>query len=76
MSLRFQNALSALLVALPLALAGCGNSGPLVMPDSIPSDEAPQDLNDGQSSNVKLPVGDPIPDVDVDDEVDVGDGDD
>ncbi|MGH8072594.1 MAG: LPS translocon maturation chaperone LptM [Lysobacter sp.] len=32
--------LAALVVSLPLAIAGCGNKGPLVMPDEVESVDA------------------------------------
>lgn len=34
--------LAALAVSLPLAIAGCGNKGPLVMPDEVEPVEAPE----------------------------------
>ena len=70
MNIRLPLCLMSLLVALPLALAGCGNSGPLVMPDAAPA----SDIDDGDKvdstnpSEVETPVADPIPDIDLDDD--------
>lgn len=76
MNARLPICLLALVIALPLAVAGCGNSGPLVMPDAAPADTADDaDADAGVDSQtadpvepdeVEAPVADPIPDEDVD----------
>jgi len=38
MNARLPICLLALVLALPLAVAGCGNSGPLVLPEAVPAD--------------------------------------
>ena len=45
MNARLPICLLALVLALPLAVAGCGNSGPLVLPEAVPAD-APVDSDD------------------------------
>ena len=48
MNTRLLLCLASLLVALPLALAGCGNSGPLVMPDAAPATDTDTDVDTDQ----------------------------
>ena len=75
MNARLPICLLTLAIALPLAVAGCGNSGPLVMPDAAPVDtgvDADADADNQMVDPVDLdeveaPVADPIPDVDTDD---------
>lgn len=82
MNARLPICLLALVIALPLAVAGCGNSGPLVMPDAAPADTA-DDADAGvdnqaadpvEPDEVEAPVADPIPDTDVDVDADDGNG--
>lgn len=72
--------LVCLLTALPLALAGCGNSGPLVMPDTAPvEDVIPDEADTAVDTDATLPVDAPVdvdtpavepaPDFDADDAV-------
>lgn len=76
-----------LVVALPLAVAGCGNSGPLVMPDTVLAKTAPADaeadagvdnpaVDTVEPDEVEAPVADPVPDVERDVDVDADDGND
>jgi predicted small lipoprotein YifL len=63
----------SVLVALPLALAGCGNSGPLVMPDAVPA--ADTDVEPDVDTDQVLPVDDDAPEQDaIPDAVDADDG--
>ncbi|KIQ96751.1 lipoprotein [Lysobacter sp. A03] len=80
MNARLPICLLALVIVLPLAVAGCGNSGPLVMPDAVPAD-TPIDSDD-QAVDATEPVeddattddtieelgADPIPEVGGDDD--------
>ncbi|MGQ4582408.1 LPS translocon maturation chaperone LptM [Lysobacter sp. F60174L2] len=54
--------LAALVVSLPLAIAGCGNKGPLVMPDEAEPVEAPE----VPAGTVPVEIDDPAADdIDV-----------
>lgn len=71
MNTRLPLCLASLLVALPLMLAGCGNSGPLVMPDAVPAADA--DAESDIDADQLLPVDDDAPEPDaIPDDVDPG----
>ncbi|MGV8940562.1 MAG: LPS translocon maturation chaperone LptM [Lysobacter sp.] len=73
MNTRLLLCLASLLVALPLALAGCGNSGPLVMPDAAPATDGDTDTD--VDTDQLLPTDDDAPEQDaIPDPVDADDG--
>ncbi|HEU4774556.1 MAG TPA: lipoprotein [Lysobacter sp.] len=73
MNTRLPLCLMFLLVALPLALAGCGNSGPLVMPDAAPA--AGTDAEPEVDTDQVVPVDDDAPAQDaIPDDTDTDDG--
>lgn len=43
-------------MALALLLAGCGQSGPLYMPDKVPESQKPRSQRSGAAQNVPAPV--------------------
>ena len=64
--------LAALVVSLPLVIAGCGNKGPLVMPDEVepvdalemPTDTVPVELDEpavADPTESAPTVADPVP---------------
>lgn len=81
MNARLPICLIALVIALPLAVAGCGNSGPLVLPEAAPADAAtpavdspavdttePAPVDAVEDNPVDALDSDPIPAVDGDDD--------
>ncbi len=70
MNARFPICLIALVIALPLAVAGCGNSGSLVMPDApepVPSEaDVGIEAQDTNADEVDTTVDDSIEELGAD----------
>lgn len=67
MNARLPIRLLALVIALPLAVAGCGNTGPLVLPQAAPAD-IPVDDDATTDDTIEELGADPIPEVGGDDD--------
>ncbi len=71
MNARLSICLIALVITLPLAVAGCGNSGPLVLPEVAPADVDTQavefpPVDDTEPAAVDAVEDDPVDALDSD----------